>query len=201
MNWKHRSRNNWELLGMKSEWDVVPLRSLICFISKGISPIYSEKKTKTTVQVLNQKCNRNFQINYSESRLHDKSKKRVPAERFIRQNDILINSTGKGTAGRVAQIDYVPCETIVDGHMIIIRANNKIDQRFLGYALKAHQQEILQLDEGSTGQTELNRERLLEEIMISYPRSFEIQKRIVSLLDGLNSKIKLNNKINDNLAS
>ena len=186
---------------MKSEWDVVPLRSLISFISKGISPVYAKDKTKTTVQVLNQKCNRNFQISYSESKLHDISKKGVPPEKYIKQNDILINSTGTGTAGRVAQIDYVPCETIVDGHMIIVRANKKINQRYLGYALKAHQGEILQLDEGSTGQTELNRERLVEEIMISYPKSFDIQEKIVSLLDGLNSKIQLNNKINDNLCA
>ena len=58
----------------------------------------------------------------------------------------------------------------------------------------------MQLDEGSTGQTELNRERLLEEIMISYPESFDEQEKIVALLDSLDNKIRQNIKINDNLA-
>ncbi|MDM8215404.1 restriction endonuclease subunit S [Desulfovibrio piger] len=112
---------------------------------------------------------------------------------------IIINSTGTGTAGRIAQINYVPCETTVDGHMIIIRANEKVTQRYLGCALKAHQRKVMQLDEGSTGQTELNRERLLEEIMISYPESFDEQEKIVALLDSLDNKIRQNIKINDNL--
>ena len=184
---------------MRCEWNVVPLRNLTGFISKGIVPSYTENETETAIRVLNQKCNRDFQISYEQSRLHDTSKKIVPAEKYIQQNDILINSTGTGTAGRVAQINDVPCKTTVDGHMIIVRANEKVTQRYLGYALKAHQQEILQLDEGSTGQTELNRERLLNEIMISFPSSVAEQEKIVALLSGLDKKIELNNKINENL--
>lgn len=114
-------------------------------------------------------------------------------------DDILINSTGAGTAGRIAQICNLPCDTIVDGHMIIIRANNKVSQKYLGYAMKAHQWEVLQLDEGSTGQTELNRERLLDEIMVSYPTSFALQEMIVKTLEGIDRKLLINEKVNDNL--
>lgn len=184
---------------MRCEWKTVPLRNLVSFMSKGIAPSYLENETETTIRVLNQKCNRNFQINYEQSRLHDISKKKIPAERYIQKNDILINSTGAGTAGRIAQINDVPCKTTVDGHMIIVRANQKVTQRYLGYALKAHQWEILQLDEGSTGQTELNRERLLDEILISYPESLDEQEKIVALVSGIDDKIELNNKINENL--
>lgn len=185
---------------MTSKWHEVPLRELVGFISKGIAPSYAENETDTTIRVLNQKCNRNFQISYTESRLHDVSKKNVPVERYVRVNDILINSTGAGTAGRIAQIGSVPCKTTVDGHMIILRANDKVMQRYLGYALKAHQWEVLQLDEGSTGQTELNRERLLDEIMICYPESFDEQEEIVLLFESIDQKILTNTKINDNLA-
>ena len=184
---------------MKSEWKKVPLRKLVGYISKGIAPIYSERPTNTTISVLNQKCNRNFQISYAEARLHDMAQKKVPAERLIRKDDILINSTGTGTAGRVAQIRNVPCTTTVDGHMIILRANEKVMQRYLGYAIKAHQSEILQLDEGSTGQTELNRERLLDEIMIYYPESVIVQEKIVTIFESIDQKIAVNKKINDNL--
>lgn len=185
---------------MKSEWKTSPLRDLVGFISKGIAPSYADEESETTVRVLNQKCNRNFRITYSESRLHDLARKKVPAERFVRIDDILINSTGAGTAGRIAQICNLPCDTIVDGHMIIIRANDKVSQKYLGYAMKAHQWEVLQLDEGSTGQTELNRERLLDEIMISYPTSFALQETIVKTLEGIDRKLLINEKVNDNLA-
>ena len=184
---------------MKSEWKTSPLRDLVGFISKGIAPSYADEESETTVRVLNQKCNRNFRITYSESRLHDLARKKVPAERFVRIDDILINSTGAGTAGRIAQICNLPCDTIVDGHMIIMRANDKVSQKYLGYAMKAHQWEVLQLDEGSTGQTELNRERLLDEIMISYPTSFALQETIVKTLEGIDRKLIINEKVNDNL--
>ena len=184
---------------MTSEWKTSPLRDLVGFISKGIAPSYADEESETTVRVLNQKCNRNFRITYSESRLHDLARKKVPAERFVRIDDILINSTGAGTAGRIAQICNLPCDTIVDGHMIIIRANDKVSQKYLGYAMKAHQWEVLQLDEGSTGQTELNRERLLDEIMISYPTSFALQETIVKTLEGIDRKLIVNEKVNDNL--
>lgn len=184
---------------MKSEWKTSPLRDLVGFISKGIAPSYADEESETTVRVLNQKCNRNFRITYSESRLHDLARKKVPAERFVRIDDILINSTGAGTAGRIAQICNLPCDTIVDGHMIIMRANDKVSQKYLGYAMKAHQWEVLQLDEGSTGQTELNRERLLDEIMISYPTSFSLQEMVVKTLEGIDQKLLINEKVNDNL--
>lgn len=186
---------------MTSNWHVAPLRELVGFISKGMAPSYAESETETTIRVLNQKCNRNYRISYSESRLHDIARKKVPLERYVKPNDILINSTGTGTAGRIAQIDKVPCATTVDGHMIIIRSNNRVTQKYLGYALKNHQREILQLDEGSTGQTELNRDRLLNEIMISYPDSLLEQEEIVRILEGVEQKTLINQKINDNLAA
>ena len=186
---------------MKCEWKTEPLRNMISFISKGIAPVYADSESDTTIRVLNQKCNRKFSISYAESRLHNVAAKKVPDERYIIKDDILINSTGTGTAGRIAQVKYVPCPTTVDGHMIIIRANEKVTQKYLGFALKAHQWEILKLDEGSTGQTELNRERLLDEIMVSYPISHYEQNKIVNILSTIDDKIELNQKINDNLCA
>ena len=185
---------------MTSEWHEVPLRELVGYISKGIAPSYAEEASETTIRVLNQKCNRNFRISYGDSRLHDTLKKKVPPERYVKPDDILINSTGAGTAGRIAQIEDVPFATTIDGHMILIRSNGKVTQKFLGYALKAHQWEVLQLDEGSTGQTELNRDRLLDEIMINYPVSFDEQNAIVGTLESIDRKLIVNEQLNDNLA-
>lgn len=184
---------------MTSEWHEAPLRELVGYISKGIAPSYAEEASETTIRVLNQKCNRNFRISYGDSRLHDTLKKKVPPERYVKPDDILINSTGAGTAGRIAQIEDVPSSTTIDGHMILIRSNGKVTQKFLGYALKAHQWEVLQLDEGSTGQTELNRDRLLDEIMINYPVSFDEQNAIVGTLESIDRKLIVNEQLNDNL--
>lgn len=184
---------------MTSEWHEVPLRELVGYISKGIAPSYAEEASETTIRVLNQKCNRNFRISYGDSRLHDTLKKKVPPERYVKPDDILINSTGAGTAGRIAQIEDVSSATTIDGHMTLIRSNGKVTQKFLGYALKAHQWEVLQLDEGSTGQTELNRDRLLDEIMINYPVSFDEQNAIVCTLESIDRKLIVNEQLNDNL--
>lgn len=169
------------------------------FMSKGIPPKYVERENENTVRVLNQKCNRNFEINYEESRLHDCSKKKVPDDKMLRPGDVLINSTGMGTAGRVAQLYDVPTSTTIDGHMILLRPTEEIDSIYYGYAVKAFQPQIETLAEGSTGQTEINRKRLQEEIVISFPKEKETQDCIAHFLLNIDEKIKVNNKINKNL--
>ena len=169
------------------------------FMSKGIPPKYVERENENTVCVLNQKCNRNFEIKYEESRLHDCSKKKVPDDKMLRPGDVLINSTGTGTAGRVAQLYDVPTSTTIDGHMILLRPTEEIDSIYYGYAVKAFQTQIETLAEGSTGQTEINRKRLQEEIVISFPKEKETQDRIAHFLLNIDEKIKVNNRINKNL--
>jgi len=184
---------------MPSKWATEPLIGVVSYIAKGIPPAYVEVEGDNTVRVLNQKCNRDFAISYTESRLHDLSKRSVPQEKYLRDEDILINSTGTGTAGRIAQLSNVQCPTIVDGHMIVLRGNEKITPRYLGYALKAQQAKVLQLDEGSTGQTELDRGRLLAEIEVSYPISLGEQEAIAATLSTLDARIAENKKINHHL--
>lgn len=189
----------WDLI---SKWTEKKLGDLISFVAKGIPPKYTTKKSGSSIVVLNQKTNRNFLIDYSVSRLNDTERKKVPADKLLKDYDILINSTGVGTAGRVAQLFKVSEPTTVDGHMIIVRANTKkIDPLYLGYALKSQQSMIEGLQEGSTGQTELNRQRLLDEISIVYPESLDDQKKIGKLFFSIDRKIAENKKINDNLVA
>ena len=182
-----------------TEWRKRCLGEITSFMSKGIPPKYVERENENTVCVLNQKCNRNFEIKYEESRLHDCSKKKVPADKMLQPGDVLINSTGTGTAGRVAQLYDVPTPTTIDGHMILLRPTEEIDSVYYGYAVKAFQPKIETLAEGSTGQTEINRKRLQEEIVISFPKEKETQDRIARFLLNIDEKIKVNDKINKNL--
>ena len=174
-----------------TEWRKRCLGEITSFMSKGIPPKYVERENENTVRVLNQKCNRNFEIKYEESRLHDCSKKKVPADKMLQPGDVLINSTGTGTAGRVAQLYEVPTPTTIDGHMILLRPTEEIDSIYYGYAVKAFQPKIETLAEGSTGQTEINRKRLQEEIVISFPKEKETQERIARFLLNIDEKISV----------
>jgi len=182
-----------------TKWREKTLGEVTAFIAKGIPPKYVETETQNTIRVLNQKCNRNYEISYVESRLHDLTARPVPESKYIRPGDVLINSTGTGTAGRVAQIFSVPSPTTIDGHMILLRPSDEIDPLYYGYCIKNYQKKIESLAEGSTGQTEINRQRLQDEIVIRFPNEKELQKTIGMFLFRIDEKIKCNKQINDNL--
>ena len=184
---------------INEKWKEKTLGEVTSLITKGIPPKYSEKENKTTIWVLNQKCNRNFEISYSEARLHDCSLKKVPENRMLKNGDVLINSTGTGTAGRVAQLHNVVMPTTIDGHMILLRPTDEIDSLYYGYAIKSFQKQIEALAEGSTGQTEINRQRLQNEVIIKFPIDKCKQRNISSFLSNLDKKIKVNIEINKNL--
>ena len=137
-------------------WRVAPLHELTSYLSRGIGPSYT---IDGGVPVLNQKCIRNHRVDFSQARRHDESKKSV-AGRTLKLLDVLINSTGQGTLGRVAQVIEEPKNVIVDSHVTVVRAASTIDACFLGMALLLREIDIESLGEGSTGQTELSKTRL-----------------------------------------
>ena len=184
-----------------AEWREKALGDITGYISKGIPPAYTDKDSTTAICVLNQKCNKNFDISYEDSRYHDVALRKVPSEKMLRAEDVLINSTGEGTAGRVAQIFRIPVPTTIDGHMIVMRPTDEVDSVYYGYAIKNCQKKIESIAEGSTGQTEINRRRLQEEVLIKYPVDKDIQKAIGHFLFDIDEKIRNNRKINDNLAA
>ena len=180
-------------------WKEKTLGEVTSFITKGIPPKYSDYESESTIWVLNQKCNRNFEISYVYARLHDYKLKKVPENKLLVNGDVLINSTGIGTAGRVAQIQNIQKPTTIDGHMILLRPTDEIDVIYYGYAIKACQSQIEGIAEGSTGQTEINRKRLQDEIIVRYPVNKQKQMAIAYLLFDIDKKIKINTEINNNL--
>jgi type I restriction enzyme S subunit len=110
----------------------------------------------------------------------------------------LINSTGVGTLGRVAQLKRVEEPITYDSHITLLRPDpTKINLEYFGYAIGFKQNEIELLGEGSTGQTELKRE-LLTEIEIPVP-PIQIHKKIVEIISSLDAKIELNRQMNQTL--
>lgn len=167
---------------MKNGWHSEKLGEVCSFLNRGISPKYLDVDGMC---VLNQKCIRDHKINYEPSRRHDCKTKKVSDERLIQLGDVLVNSTGTGTLGRVAQVREKPSEpTTVDSHVTIVRPRPGLFHLdFFGYMLIIIEEAIKDAGEGCGGQTELARSTLAEKFIVHYPASLEQQKRIVAILD------------------
>jgi len=167
---------------MREGWQIRKLGDVCSLLNRGVSPAYLEKGG---VCVLNQKCIRNHEVSYEPARRHDDATKKVAEERFIQRGDVLVNSTGTGTLGRVAQVRNEPEEaTTVDSHVTIVRAKPGLFHlEFFGYMLVVIEEAIKEAGDGCGGQTELARSVLAERFSVSYPESLPEQQRIVALLD------------------
>lgn len=167
---------------MKNGWKTKTLGEVCSFLNRGISPRYLERGG---ICVLNQKCIRDHRVSYELSRRHDAKAKKVGSERLIQAGDVLVNSTGTGTLGRVAQLrDNPPEPTTVDSHVTIVRPTpGKFYPKFFGYMLVVIEDVIKEAGEGCGGQTELARSVLAEKFRVHYPESFSEQQRIVGILD------------------
>ena len=180
---------------MATNWKTKSLRDLSKFLSRGITPSYTESDG---IRVLNQKCIRDQTVNFAPSRRTDTTKKNVSEDKLLKVNDILINSTGEGTLGRVAQIKIISEPTTVDSHITILRPNPiEVDPSFLGCVVRYLQPEIEMMAEGSTGQTELSRTRL-GSLEIDLPSANE-QRQIASILGAFDEKIAVNKRMNATL--
>ena len=147
--------HQWFVANPESEkWPLVTLDSLTSLVSRGIAPKYTDDSTQI---VLNQKCIRDHYIDISLARRHNP---KVINEKWLQYGDLLINSTGEGTLGRAAQVWFVPDNMTVDSHVTIVRPKDPHLLFYIGLWGISHEREIEALHTGSTGQTELPRERV-----------------------------------------
>ena len=147
--------HQWFVANPESEkWPLVTLDSLTSLVSRGIAPKYTDDSVQI---VLNQKCIRDHYIDVSLARRHNP---KVINEKWLQYGDLLINSTGEGTLGRAAQVWFVPDNMTVDSHVTIVRPKGPHLLFYIGLWGISHEREIEALHTGSTGQTELPRERV-----------------------------------------
>ena len=168
-------------------WKWVRLNDIaIKTIKRGKSPIYI---AKSTVLVFAQKCNTKAgYIDLSLAQYLDEKKLvNYSQEEFMIDNDIVLNSTGNGTLGRVGiyrnsdnpnNYPLVP-----DSHITVIRVNKSIDVSFVFYTLKYYQPILEKLGSGSTNQTELSA-GTVKSLLFPLPPLAE-QKRIVARIEEL----------------
>ena len=114
-----------------SEWKEYRLNAVTSYIKRGVSPKYVEADG---YPVINQKCIRENRVSYENSKFLNKRQK-IVKEKYLQDGDVLVNSTGTGTLGRVAQYKKIDERVFCDSHISIVRANELIDKKFLSYYL------------------------------------------------------------------
>lgn len=125
------------------------------FLNRGQAPKYTDGED--SIVVVNQKCVRDGRINLEPARRTQAN--RVKADRILCKDDMLVNSTGVGTLGRVGIWSHDVVAT-VDSHVTIVRICRPLPAIVGAFAILAVEQLIESLGEGSTGQTELSRAKL-----------------------------------------
>lgn len=181
-----------ELGDIPKGWNVMPLTRFCNLISRGIAPKYIEFGEHI---VLNQKCIRDHQVNFAPARCH---LPKVINEKWLQYGDVLVNSTGQGTLGRVAQWLETSKNVTVDSHISIVRPSEKYYIYYIGQFLMAKEREIESMAAGSTGQTELSRERL-GSLLLLHPKIEQLEK-FSEIVEPLMTKIVVNNHESEKLA-
>lgn len=139
---------------LPESWHITTIDALSSLVTRGIAPKYDNSSNQI---VLNQKCIRDHTIDVSLARRHLPKKIN---EKWVSKGDLLINSTGTGTLGRVAQVWFDANNMTVDSHVTIVRPKAPILQSYIGFWGLSHESEIEAQHTGSTGQTELPRDRV-----------------------------------------
>jgi len=183
---------------MGSELTTYSLGEVCSVIKRGISPKYIGQDG---ICVINQRCIRDQRLSFENCRRNDIKVRKISEEKYLQIGDIVINSTGVGTLGRVAQIKELFEPTTADSHVTIVRlSSGKIDLNYFAWTMRFKELVFKRLGEGSTGQTELSRNRI-KEVEIVVPCDLSEQKAIAHILGSLDDKIELNRKMNSTLES
>lgn len=175
---------------LPGSWPVAPLKHVTSMLNRGSAPDYVDSGP---VRAISQAANQASGLNWSRTRFHNFSGNPKSLKGHLRPNDVLINSTGTGTLGRVGYFtgspDGIPC--MADSHVTVARAKTgELDARFSYYWLSSRPfQDYISsaLVVGATSQIELNRDRL-GDAPVPLPPLAE-QRRIADFLDAETARI------------
>lgn len=168
-------------------WKWVRLEDICEYIQRGKSPKYSDVKKYPVVA---QKCNQWSGFSLEKAKFIDPNTiSSYKEERFLVDGDLMWNSTGLGTLGRVAiyEEDKNPYElAVADSHVTVIRPLKQyINYKYLYYyiANPSVQNIIEKQSSGSTKQKELATNTVKNYIVPLPPQ--DEQKRIVEKIEEL----------------
>ena len=172
-------------------WGWARLESVTTYIQRGKSPRYSTVKKHPVVA---QKCNQWSGFSLEKAKFIDpETVCKYGSERILRDGDLLWNSTGLGTLGRMAIYDSSENEygwAVADSHVTVIRTREDwLNYRFAFayFAGPSVQSVIEDRASGSTKQKELAQETV-KNYLIPIPPLAE-QCRIVTQLEAVLSQV------------
>lgn len=170
-----------------TSWCWVRLNDIVVkTVKRGKSPTYT---TKSNTLVFAQKCNTKAgYINMELALFLDEGKlNKYPDDEFVQDMDIVINSTGNGTLGRVGFFRNTDnprgLRIVPDSHVTVIRPSSQMNAAYAMYCMKYYQPYFEKTCTGSTNQTELSVDTL-KNLAFPLPPLAE-QERIVEKLDKL----------------
>lgn len=183
---KYKPSNIEWIANIPEHWEIKRLKNIADFINRGTAPDYVEERD---LGVINQATFSKGFFDLSNLRYTKKSNS-DSTRGILKQNDILLASTGGGILGKTI-IFNLDGNYIGDSHISIIRdTQNRIDARYYFYFLKINYDLINGvLAEGSTNQTELRRE-WLKDFRVMFPPSPE-QTAIANFLDQKTSQVDI----------
>ena len=165
-------------------WEWMRLESCcIKEIRRGKSPTYIDE---SGTLVFAQKCNTKYRgIDVGLALFLDESiLGRYPDDEYMQDGDVVINSTGTGTLGRVGIYhttdNHRGLPIVPDSHVTVVRAAHGIQSIYVYAFMKANQSELEKEGEGSTNQKEL-KPLTLKEMLIPIPPYSE-QERIATTI-------------------
>lgn len=164
-------------------WEWIKIDEVCEYIQRGKSPKYVEK---SAVPVISQKCIQWDGFNIERARFIDtETLHKYNSNRFIRTGDLLWNSTGTGTLGRInvfSKNEVVYDKIVADSHVTVLRPLF-ISSKFIYIFIRSPivQNNIDLISSGSTKQKELSTSAVRNHL-ISIPPLAE-QKRIVEKVD------------------
>ena len=174
-----------------TSWEWVRLEQLCTYIQRGKSPKYSDIKKYPVVA---QKCNQWTGFSLEKALFLDPATiDSYGEERFLQEGDLLWNSTGLGTLGRMAIYDSSKNEyglAVADSHVTVIRAiPSMVSSEYLFKYFSSHtvQSVIEDKSEGSTKQKELATSTV-KSYMVPLP-PYEEQLRIVAAANNVIASI------------
>ena len=167
-------------------WVLCQLNDVVDYIQRGKSPKYSPIKQ---FPVLAQKCNQWKGITLEKALFIDPDTvDTYTSERFLKTGDVVINSTGVGTLGRIGIFDAsilgdYSC-IVADSHVTVVRSNVNINPKYLYFFFRSdyQQQKIEKSMKGSTNQKELYLDTI-KNFELPLP-PFAEQCRIVSAIES-----------------
>ena len=170
----------------KAEWfsyDLERLEKLTNMVQRGKSAKYGT----SSIQIIKSGQARGYN-NFDFSKRYYVSDSFISDERNLQKGDILINSTGVGTAGRVTLFD-LDGDFVVDSHITIVRLNQeKVLPKYVLYALaNIGFKNIEAMATGQSGQIELALPTV-NSIRIPLP-DIKTQKDIVSEIEEIEKEM------------